>query len=168
MNEPTMPAPNLETLAAEMQIRHLISVIGHLADMATDEHVETLYPDCWTEDAVWEAVHKAIDTGGYQTTRRGRAEIVAGAVERRKLGWTGPGSNSMHIIGTHWIKVDGDTANALSNFVFLRRANGQIAPATMGVYDDILRREGGVWRIARRRLMEPGTLPAFFPHTTRT
>lgn len=159
--------PSLETLHAEMQIRHIISIIAHMADCADEEHLRTVYADCWAEDALWEARHNAMRGGGYQTTRRGRADIIAGALERLKSGWTGPGSNTMHVIGTHWIKVEGSLARALSNFVYLRRDGTQIAPVTMGVYDDEFRNEGGVWRIARRRLMEPGTMPEFFPHQTR-
>ncbi len=131
-----------DTLAAknadELQIRNLIARIALLADQGElDEYV-----DQFTEDAVWD-----FPSG----PRHGRADILAGAVQRRADKVTGPGSNTRHVITTVSVQVPGGDA-ATSDSYFLFYQNTTTAPTlfNMGHYRDTFAREGDVWRLARR------------------
>jgi len=121
-------------VADELAIRNLISRIALLADQGDlDEYV-----DQFTEDSVW-----AFPLG----PRSGRADIRAGAEERRAGGVTGPGNASRHIITTVSVKIDGpNSATSDSYWLFYR------SPTlfNMGLYHDTFARQGDVWRLARR------------------
>jgi uncharacterized protein (TIGR02246 family) len=127
-------------VAAELEIRNLIARVAHLADQGDLEEYVSLF----TEDASWEY------PGG---PRRGRADILAGARERRRQNVTGPGSATRHIITTLAVQVeDAATATADSNWLFWRDTDSAPTLLNMGHYRDLLRREGGTWRIARREI----------------
>lgn len=54
----------------------------------------------------------------------------------------------LHLTGVSCIDVDGDTATARTQVLFVRAGSLQLRPA---LYDDELVRDGGQWRFARRR-----------------
>jgi uncharacterized protein (TIGR02246 family) len=54
----------------------------------------------------------------------------------------------LHLTGVSRIDVDGDTATARSQVLFVRAGSLQLRPA---LYDDELVRDGGRWRFRRRR-----------------
>ncbi|OBF80027.1 hypothetical protein A5791_08945 [Mycobacterium sp. 852002-51163_SCH5372311] len=54
----------------------------------------------------------------------------------------------LHLTGVSRIDVDGDTATARSQVLFVRAGTLQLRPA---LYDDELVRDGGCWRFRRRR-----------------
>ncbi len=114
--------------------------MAHLADHGElDEYV-----GLFTEDAAWEY------PGG---PRRGRADILGGARERRSQKVTGPGSNTRHVITTLAVHVeDATTAVADSYWLFWRDTTTAPVLFNMGHYHDVVRREGGAWRIARREI----------------
>jgi uncharacterized protein (TIGR02246 family) len=127
-------------LAAELEIRNLIARLAQLADHGDLEE----YAGLFTADAAWEY------PGG---PRRGRADILAGARERRSQRVTGPGSATRHVITTLAVRVhDATTATADSYFLFWRDTATSPALVNMGHYHDVLRREEGAWRIARREI----------------
>jgi uncharacterized protein (TIGR02246 family) len=127
-------------LVAELEIRNLIARLAQLADHGDLEE----YAGLFTADGAWEY------PGG---PRRGRADILAGARERRSQRVTGPGSATRHVITTLAVRVhDAATATADSYFLFWRDTATSPALATMGHYHDVLRREEGAWRIARREI----------------
>jgi 3-phenylpropionate/cinnamic acid dioxygenase small subunit len=133
-----MPDDLTARVAAELEVRNVIARIAILADQGDlDEYI-----DQFTEEAVW---------GFPNGERRGRADIMAGAVERRAGGVTGPGSNTRHVITTVTVTVDGsESASADSYFLFYQ--NTPTAPTlfNMGWYHDGFAREGDRWRLARR------------------
>ncbi len=127
-------------VAAEMEIRNVISRIAILADQGDLDE----YADQFTEDAVW-----AFPTA----PRHGRADIRAGAEARRADGVTGPGSATRHVITNVSVRFDGpDRAVADSYFVFMQ--NTATAPSifNMGAYHDRFARQGPAWRLARREI----------------
>jgi uncharacterized protein (TIGR02246 family) len=127
-------------VVAELEIRNLIARIAHLADHGDlDEYVSL-----FTEDGSWEF------PGG---PRRGRADILAGAQERRSQKVTGPGSATRHVITTLAVQVqDATTAIADSYFLFWRDTTTSPILFNMGQYHDVVRRVGGAWRIERREI----------------
>jgi uncharacterized protein (TIGR02246 family) len=125
-------------VAAELEIRNVIARVAQLADHGDLEE----YAGLFTEDGSWEY------PGG---PRRGRADILAGARERRSQRVTGPGSATRHVITTLAAQVeDAATATADSYWLFWRDTATSPVLHNMGHYHDVLRREDGVWRIARR------------------
>ena len=61
-----------------------------------------------------------------------------------------PERRGKHVTANTIIDVDGDRAVAMSDFVFLTKADGRLVPLITGSYHDELRRDGGRWRITRR------------------
>lgn len=128
-------------LADELEIRNLIARLAHLAD---DGNLDE-YMACFTDDIVW--------GGGGQPLRRGHAEVLAGAMERRDKGITGPGSGARHVVTTPWITLDGKRATARSVFHFYTNVNtAEPCLRALGVYDDTFVRTAGGWRLAQRIL----------------
>ena len=130
-------APAAQT-AAELKIRNVIARIALLADQGDlDEYV-----DQFTEDSLW-----AFPDG----PRRGRADIRAGAEERRAGGVTGPGSAPRHVIATVSVQLEGeDAATADSYWLFYQHTATSPTLFNMGLYHDTFARQGDVWRLARR------------------
>ena len=129
---------DMSRLADELAIRNVIAHIARLADQGDlDEYV-----DQFTEDALWN-----FPPG----PRKGRADILAGARERRASGTTGPGSRARHQITTIEIDVhEDDTATADSYLVFIVNKPDGPSIAVSGSYHDTFVREGSRWRLARR------------------
>jgi 3-phenylpropionate/cinnamic acid dioxygenase small subunit len=131
-----------QRLADELAIRNRIARIAHLSD-----HSEDLDPylECFAADAEWNFPIGA---------RRGHADILAGAKERRAAGTTGPGSNSRHILTTIEVRADGsDTATSDAYFVFLVETN--VAPKVFncGHYADTWVRDGDNWKLKVRNIV---------------
>jgi uncharacterized protein (TIGR02246 family) len=127
-------------VAAEFEIRNVIARVAHLADDGDLEEYASLF----TEDGSWEY------PGG---PRRGRADILAGARERRSQKVTGPGSATRHVITTLAVHVeDATTAVADSYWLFWRDTTTSPALFNMGHYHDVVRHVDGAWRIARREI----------------
>jgi len=129
-------------LADDLAIRNRIAQIAHLADHGTDLDV---YLDCFTEDAEWNFPIGA---------RKGHADILAGAKDRRATGTTGPGSNTRHILTTIEVRVDGsDVATSDSYFIFLVETN--VAPKIFncGHYQDTWVRTPSGWKLRVRDIV---------------
>jgi uncharacterized protein (TIGR02246 family) len=126
-----------DRLAVESTIRNLITRFAHLADEGDLDEYEQVF----TADAEWNM------PGG---ERRGRADIRAGAEDRRTTGTTGPGSATRHVITTVSVAFDGDTPTAQSYFLFFGDTTTAPTLRIMGVYRDRFRHEDGRWRLARR------------------
>jgi len=124
--------------AAELKIRNAIARIALLADQGDLDD----YLDQFTEDSLW-----AFPNG----PRQGRADIRAGAEERRAGGVTGPGSDTRHVITTVSVQLEGeDAASADSYFLFYQHTTTAPTLFNMGHYHDTFARQGEVWRLARR------------------
>lgn len=132
---------NAQRLADELEIRNLVARLAQLADMGDLNEYVSLF----TDDASWEMPG---------APRRGRADIMAGAQDRRSSGTTGPGSNTRHVISTLSVRSDGSD-EATSDSYWLFYGNTTTAPAVqlMGHYHDTLRRQPEGWRLARREIV---------------
>jgi 3-phenylpropionate/cinnamic acid dioxygenase small subunit len=129
---------DISRVADELAIRNVIARIARLADQGDlDEYV-----DQFTEDAVWN-----FPPG----PRKGRADILVGARERRAGGTTGPGSRARHQISTIEVDVGEDgTAKADSYLMFVVNTADGPSVAVSGSYHDTFVRQGSRWRLARR------------------
>jgi uncharacterized protein (TIGR02246 family) len=125
-------------LTDELAIRNLVARIAQLADAGDLAD----YVDSFTDDADWQMPG---------SPRRGRADIRAGAEERRATGATGPGSNSRHAVSTVVVNAGGgDDATAESYWQFWVETTTAPKLALMGHYRDTFRRTSEGWKLAQR------------------
>ncbi|MEV0595523.1 nuclear transport factor 2 family protein [Nonomuraea cavernae] len=118
-------------------IRDLIGRAAHLADEGTPDDYRTLY----TPDATW--------TFG-TSAQEGVDEIVEATRLRRAEGVSGPGTATRHLVVPLHVTVDGDTATAVSYFLFFTDTTSTPVVRVFGVYTDELARTPEGWRIHRR------------------
>jgi 3-phenylpropionate/cinnamic acid dioxygenase small subunit len=137
---PVNDKDTMQRLADELQIRNVIARLAQLADGGDlDEYV-----GLFTDDASWEMPG---------APRRGRADILAGASERRASGQTGPGSATRHLLTTICVQVgDGDTSVADSYWLFYADTTTTPVVRLMGHYHDTFARSTDGWQLARREI----------------
>lgn len=142
------PPPNIERVAAELEIRNVLARLAQLADTGdTDEYVSLL-----TDDIVW-AMPPNPAIGLAASERHGQEEIAAGQRERIAAGHQGPGTNTMHMISTVSVGFDGDdAATARSYFTYWGDTTTMPAVRSAGRYVDTLRRTPHGWKLARRTI----------------
>jgi 3-phenylpropionate/cinnamic acid dioxygenase small subunit len=138
--------PNIERVAAELEIRNVLARLAHLADTGeTDAYVSLL-----TDDVVW-AMPANPAIGLAASERQGHEAIATGQRERMAAGLQGPGSNAIHMVTTTSIRFDDDdTATAQSTFMFWTSTGTQPTLTSLGRYEDALRRTSAGWKLARR------------------
>lgn len=90
-----------------------------------------------------------------EDVRTGRAELLRFFEDRQGL----PEQRGRHWTLNTVVDVAGDTARAISDFVFLRLVDGNPTPVLAGRYHDDFICMGDRWRFARR-LVEDWLLPA--------
>lgn len=131
----------LQRVADDLEVRNLLARIAQLSDEGTlDDYMALL-----TEDAVW-------DGGKTFGVRKGHADILAGARERRAAGTSGPGSHNRHVITTSAVRVEGDVARSRSYFLFYVDCDKTPVARVVGVYQDEFRRSKSGWKLARREI----------------
>ena len=129
----------VEEAADEVRIRAVIGRAGYLGDEGTPDD----YREIYTDDATWSLG---------STLQTGIEEIVAATVERRAQGVSGPGTGTRHLVVPMDVRVDGDTAEAVSYFLFLAETSTAPVVRVFGTYRDTLARGAdGTWRIRQRR-----------------
>jgi uncharacterized protein (TIGR02246 family) len=130
-------------LADELAIRNLTARMAQLADTSGADDLDE-YIDLFSDDAVWALPGNE---------RKGRQSILEGARERRMAGTQGPGTNTRHVITTQAVRFEGDD-EAVSDAYYLFVSDTSTTPTVrmMGHYHDLLRREGGTWKMARREI----------------
>jgi 3-phenylpropionate/cinnamic acid dioxygenase small subunit len=139
----TFGADAIERPADDLAIRNLVARLAHLADMSGPDELDE-YVGLFTEDATW---------GMPDNQRTGRADILDAARERRLSGQQGPGTNSRHVITTQAVRFDGaDSAVSEAYFLFVADTTTTPTIRFIGHYHDLLRREGGTWKLARREI----------------
>ena len=121
--------------ADDAAIRNLIGLTALLGDTGAPEDYRRVY----APDATW--------TMG-SAVQNGADEIVAATAARRAEGTSGPGTGTRHVVIPAVIEIDGDTAKAMSHFVFL--AGLEVRNA--GSYRDTLVRTGDGWQIRVREV----------------
>jgi 3-phenylpropionate/cinnamic acid dioxygenase small subunit len=135
----TDPAANLDALLDREAIRALQTRYA----LALDSKDWDLLRTCFTENAV-------ADYGALAAVNEGREAIV----ERCLRALDGLDS-SQHLLGNHWVEVDGDTARA---GCYLHAQHHLVSPSGLntfvvgGTYRDEIVRTAEGWRIARRTL----------------
>jgi 3-phenylpropionate/cinnamic acid dioxygenase small subunit len=135
-------------MGADAEIRTVLARIAQLADTGDLEEYLTLF----TEDAVWGMPDNPA-VGMTANEKKGHAEILAGAQERRASGLQGPGTESRHVLTTIAIDVESeDRATARSYFLFFDSTSTTPTLRTMGQYDDELVKGERGWQLARRRI----------------
>jgi 3-phenylpropionate/cinnamic acid dioxygenase small subunit len=135
-------------MGADAEIRTVLARIAQLADTGDLEEYLTLF----TEDAVWGMPDNPA-VGMTANEKKGHAEILAGAQERRASGLQGPGTESRHVLTTIAIDVESeDRATARSYFMFFATTSTTPTLRTMGQYDDVLVKGERGWQLARRRI----------------
>lgn len=127
-------------VADELAVRNLIA---QLAQSADDGDLDD-YIQLFSEDAVW--------GGAGFGEKKGHEEIMAGAVERRASGTSGPGTHTRHVITTTTVSLGGDRANARSIFHFYASTHATPTLQIMGIYDDEFQRSDSGWRLSRRNI----------------
>jgi uncharacterized protein (TIGR02246 family) len=132
----------------ELEIRNLLARLAHLADTGDTE----AYVALLTDDVVW-AMPENPNIGLAASERHGRDEIAHGQRERIAAGHQGPDSNTMHVISTISVELDGDgTAVVHSYFQYWAETTTAPVIRNMGRYRDELRRTADGWRLARRSI----------------
>jgi len=135
-------------MGADAEIRTVLARIAQLADTGDLDEYLTLF----TEDAVWGMPDNPA-VGMTANEKKGHAEILAGAQERRASGLQGPGTESRHVLTTIAIDVESeDRATARSYFMFFGSTSTTPTLRTMGQYDDVLVKGERGWQLARRRI----------------
>jgi 3-phenylpropionate/cinnamic acid dioxygenase small subunit len=133
-------------MGADAEIRTVLARIAQLADTGDLDEYLSLF----TEDAVWGMPDNPA-VGMTANEKRGHAEILAGAQERRASGLQGPGTDSRHVLTTIAIDVESDDrATARSYFMFFATTSTAPTLRTMGQYDDILVKGERGWQLAHR------------------
>jgi len=98
------------------------------------------WADLYTEDATFAVMGR---------TYEGRAAIQ-GFIEKGQP----PERRGKHVCANSLIDVEGDTARAVTDYVFVARAEGSFAITSSGRYHDrLVRCPDGGWRFADRRIV---------------
>jgi 3-phenylpropionate/cinnamic acid dioxygenase small subunit len=129
-------------------IRSVLARIAQLADGGDLDEYITLFAD----DAVW-AMPENPTMGMPASEKRGRAEIRAGAEERRASGLQGPGTETRHVLTTVAVDIESDDrATARSYFQFYASTASQPVLRNMGQYDDVFVRDAQGWQLQHRTI----------------
>jgi 3-phenylpropionate/cinnamic acid dioxygenase small subunit len=133
-------------MGTDAEIRTLLARIAQLADTGDLDE----YLSMFTEDAVWGMPDNPA-VGMTANEKRGHAEILAGAQERRASGLQGPGTDSRHVLTTIAVDVQSeDRATARSYFLFFGTTSTAPTLRTMGQYDDVFVKGERGWQLAHR------------------
>jgi 3-phenylpropionate/cinnamic acid dioxygenase small subunit len=73
------------------------------------------------------------------------------AIRAAYAGWAPRGPQRHLVLNTHVTEREDGRLHAVSDLVFLAKGESRWAVHMVGRYDDVLRRDDGVWRIHRRR-----------------
>lgn len=119
-------------------IREVMARYCHALDSCRFADVAALF----AEDGIW-----TTDYG----QARGRAaieELLTGTVPRK-----GEGPQRKHYITNTIIRLDGDAADAVSDYLIIRESENGLIPVMGGTYKDRFRKSGGDWLFARKELV---------------
>jgi 3-phenylpropionate/cinnamic acid dioxygenase small subunit len=142
---PPVNEPTTSDLASELEIRNVLARLAHYADSGeVDEYLALL-----TDDVTW-AMPPNPAIGLAASERRGHDEIAAGQRERVAAGVQGPGSDTMHVITTSAVEVEGDRARAYSYFQYFTSTATEPTVTNVGRYRDEFRRTERGWQLSRR------------------
>lgn len=139
---PTLNRTPAMDSAAKLEIQELLSRAAYHYD---ERDLDGL-AECFAETAVMEVT---IADGSVYGPFEGRAAIMG--LMRTSL--EAQTDTRRHVISNVIFETAArDQATVLSSVVLAATENGAIRLVTSGIYRDLVRREGGAWRIADRRL----------------
>ncbi|MFD8811109.1 nuclear transport factor 2 family protein [Streptomyces sp. NPDC059627] len=139
-------AARLDRVEAELALHRL----AHDYCVGADHRDPVRWKAIWTADAVWETSSDQIFTG---------IEAIRAAVEQQWQAFP----TMQHATANHTVEIDGAAATGRSDVVVLAQLRDHRWIAGGGTYEDEYRREGGIWRIARRRAVRPFDLAPLAP-----
>jgi 3-phenylpropionate/cinnamic acid dioxygenase small subunit len=116
-------------------IREVLHLYCHYMDEGKFEALGALFAD----DGVWIAPYRTA------TTPSGIAAWLTQSVP--------PEPRRMHYVMNSVIRVEGDRAEAKSNYMTVFAGDNGPVPSVCGTYVDRLARERGVWKFQRRELV---------------
>jgi uncharacterized protein (TIGR02246 family) len=119
-------------------IREIMAAYCHALDACRFADVAGLFAD----DGVW-------------TTDYGEAKGRAAIEEmlRSIVPMKGEGPQRKHYITNIIIKVDGDSAESISDYLVVRESGPDLIPVMGGTYKDKWVRQNGTWRCKRKELV---------------
>ncbi len=124
-------------LEAKDAIRELMATYAQALDACRFADVAA----CFAPDGEWSTDYGAA---------RGPAEIEA--FIRGIVPVKGEGPQRKHYITNTIIKVDGETASAVSDYLIVREAEGGLIPVMGGTYRDKFVKTPAGWRFSRKEL----------------
>jgi len=124
-------------LEAKDAIRELMATYAQALDACRFADVAA----CFAPDGEWSTDYGAA---------RGPAEIEA--FIRGIVPVKGEGPQRKHYITNIIIKVDGETASAVSDYLIVREADGGLIPVMGGTYRDKFVKTPAGWRFSRKEL----------------
>jgi ketosteroid isomerase-like protein len=124
-------------LEAKDAIRELMATYAQALDACRFADVAA----CFAPDGEWSTDYGAA---------RGPAEIEA--FIRGIVPVKGEGPQRKHYITNIIIKVDGETASAVSDYLIVREAEGGLIPVMGGTYRDKFVKTPAGWRFSRKEL----------------
>jgi 3-phenylpropionate/cinnamic acid dioxygenase small subunit len=101
--------------------------------------------DCFTEDGTFES-----QRFGKHAGREGLCKFVK--IYKESLG----GAQARHVVTGIYFELQGDRAAGSCYLTYYHSKNGRTALAAVGHYEDELRKAGGRWRFASRRVSVDG------------
>ena len=119
-------------------IREIMAAYCHALDAGRFADVASLFAD----DGLW-------------TTDYGEAKGPA-AIEQMLRGIVpvkGEGPQRKHYITNIIIKVDGDQASSVSDYLVVRESGADLIPVMGGTYKDQWVRQDGTWRFKRKEIV---------------
>ncbi|WP_330309867.1 MULTISPECIES: nuclear transport factor 2 family protein [unclassified Streptomyces] len=139
-------AARLDRVETELALHRL----AHDYCVGADHRDPVRWKAIWTADAVWETSSDQIFTG---------IEAIRAAVEQQWQAFP----IMQHATANHTVEIDGAAATGRSDVVVLAQLRDHRWIAGGGTYEDEYRRKGGIWRIARRRVVRPFDLAPLAP-----
>lgn len=119
-------------------IREVMARYCHALDAGRFDEVAGLF----SEDGEW--------TTDYDSAT-GREAIEA--MLTRNVPRKGEGPQRKHFITNIVIKLDGHTADAVSDYLIIRESEAGLIPVMGGTYIDRFEKQDGAWRFSRKELV---------------
>jgi ketosteroid isomerase-like protein len=134
----------IRRVADEAEIRNVIAGLAHLADADSDDF--EAYLSLWADDAT--TIHP-------EDQAHGHAEILERSRDLRRRRIQGPGTNTVHVNTTQWVRLDSsDVATSESYWQFYGSMNERPPKLlAMGLYRDTLHRTPSGWKVYRREVL---------------
>jgi uncharacterized protein (TIGR02246 family) len=119
-------------------IREVMAAYCQALDKCQFEEVASLF----AEDGVWTTDY------GEAKGRKAIADMIRSVVPLK-----GEGPQRKHYITNIIVKVDGNGAKSVSDYLIIRESGKDLIPVMGGTYKDEWIKQGGTWRFQRKELV---------------